>query len=385
MDFSFEVSKKDKKSLARAGVIHTSHGDILTPAFSPVATKASVKTLTPDDLRAAKTQVVLGNTYHLYLKPGTETLKKFGGFGPFMRWHGPTISDSGGYQVSFLRSKSEDGRLVKITDKGAIFSSYLDGSRHLITPEKSMEIQKILAGDIIMAFDQPRGRDYFPLKKKEAFERTMKWEERSFSAWKKLKSNQALYGIVQGDIDRSLRRKSLKFVLSLGFPGIAMGGESIGVSPKITAETLDTIADILPLDKPLHALGLGGGPEGIFTAVQRGVDTFDNTSITRMARTGLLFIYPEDGGSISNKFRIDIEKSKFKNARAPISNKCSCYTCKNFSAAYLHHLFLTRELLGLRLASIHNVFFVNDLMERIRNSILEGDFRAFKKYWLNWG
>ena len=375
--FGYEILKSDKKTKARRGIIHTGKGDIQTPAFSPVATKATVKTLDPIDLKATNSQVVLGNTYHLFLRPGTKIMDKFGGFAPFMKWDGPTITDSGGYQVSFLM-----GKKPKITDEGALFASYLDGSKHLITPESSMEIQKSLNADIIMAFDQPLGSGYSPRKKNEAFIRTLKWEERSFIHWKKIKSEQALFGIVQGDLDKDLRRKSLKFILDTGFPGIAIGGESIGSSPKITAQTLDTIIDLMPTDKPVHALGLGGGPEGILESVERGIDIFDNTSITRMARTGLLFIYPEDEGGVENKFRIDIKKSKYKDSKSAISKICKCYTCQNFSSAYIHHLIISKEILGSRLATIHNVTFINNLMSQIRDAIQNGDFLDLKMNWL---
>ena len=283
MEFSFEVVKNDKKTRARRGVIKTAHGQIATPAFSPVATKATLKALDPKDIKKTGSQVVLGNTYHLYLQPGLRVISKFGGFAPFMGWAGPTITDSGGYQVSFLKDYS-----------------HKDGGKYLLSPELSMEIQKILGADIIMALDDP-----------ESYDRTLKWEERSFTHWKKIKSKQSLFGIVQGGIDPKLRKKSLDFVLSMDFPGIAVGGKTIGADPKITAKALDTIVDLLPEDKPLHALGLGGGPEGIFEAVERGVDIFDNSSVTRMARTGLLFVYPQDGGkrdleSISQKRNIKV-------------------------------------------------------------------------------
>jgi len=385
--FSFKVVDKDLKTKARAGVIKTPHGIIKTPAFSPVATRASVRTLSPEDLKDVKTQVVLANTYHLYLKPGLEVIEKFGGFANFMKWEGPTITDSGGYQVSFLWSKGEEdeAKVVKIDDKGALFKSYLDGSLHLLTPEKSIEIQRILGADIIMALDEPQSLNMPKKLAKEAFLRTLKWEERSFFAWQKLNKKgefQALYGIVQGDLDKNLRRQSLDFVLSLGFCGIAIGGEAIGSDPKITSEALNTISDILPDEKPVHALGLGGGPEGIFEAIARGIDTFDNTGITRMARTGLLFIHPEDGGKRLNKFRLDIKKSTFKSDEKPLSNVCNCYSCLNFSRAYIHHLLTSGEILGLRLATIHNVFFVNNLMNQIRDSIINGDFVDLKKKWL---
>ena len=404
MDFSFNLEKKDKKTQARAGIINTPHGKIKTPAFSPVATKASVKGLTPNDLKETKSQVVLGNAYHLYLRPGTETIEKFGGFAPFMGWNGPTITDSGGYQVSFLfqkpfrerdrlaiqdRRRDEELSKVSITDYGMYFRSHIDGGKQFISPEKSIEIQRVLGADIIMAFDQPLSKGLTLAKKKEAIERTLKWEERSFKEWDKSGKKsiqgkyQALFGIVQGGTNRSLSRQSLKFILETGFPGIAVGGDAIGEDPKMTATALDTVSDQLPDDKPVHALGLGGGPEGVFEAVERGVDLFDNSSVTRMARTGLLFIYPEDGGNKQNKFRINIEKSIYKDDKKPISKICGCLTCRTFSKAYIHHLLVSDEPLGVRLTTIHNVYFYNDLMKKIRKTILEDDFLSLKKYWID--
>jgi queuine tRNA-ribosyltransferase len=393
VNFNFENLKSDSKSKARLGKIITPHGVISTPAFSPVATRASVKTLSPDDLMLTKSQVILANTYHLYLRPGNETIKKFGGFAQFMGWNGPTITDSGGYQVSFLwtpnGSDEDSARVVRITDSGATFKSHIDGSLHQLTPEKSMKIQYDLGADIIMAFDQPLAHDASAKLKKDAFTRTLKWEERSFIAWKKLEetrksgSYQALFGIIQGEDEKKLRQQSLKFLLDLDFPGLAIGGKSVGSDPKMTARALDTIADILPSDKPLHALGLGGGPEGIITAVDRGVDIFDNTGITRMARTGLLFLHPKDGGNCVNKFRTDIKKSMYKEMNKPLSKVCQCYTCTNFSSAYLHHLMVSGEVLGLRLATIHNIYFINNLMEEIRKSIAAGNYSGLKKHWLS--
>lgn len=387
MNFSFKIVKKDKSTLARAAIINTPHGKILTPAFSPVATRATVKTLNVEDLKNTNSQIVLANTYHLYLRPGVEIIKKFGGFAPFMGWSGPSITDSGGYQVSFLWQPKKtpienELKFTKITDEGALFISHIDGSKHLLTPEKSMEIQRVLGADIIMAFDQPLGSLHSNKLKNEAFNRTLLWEERSFNTWKKLANPQALYGIVQGDTDKSLRRKSLKWIINMNFPGIAMGGESVGSNPMVTAQTLTTVADLLPNNKPLHALGLGGGPEGIFAGIEYGVDTFDNTSVTRLARTGLLFLYPEDGGNTKNKFRIDITKKIHKDKKAPISKTCDCPTCLTTSVAYVHHLFVSNEILGLRLATIHNIFFINTLMEKIRTSIIKGDFLDLKKHWL---
>lgn len=384
--FSFELVKKDNKSRARAGIIRTKHGNIKTPAFSVVGTKGSVKGLDEIDLKNAGSQVVLANTYHLYLRPGIGVIKKFGGLREFMNWDGPMITDSGGYQVSYLwtplrsgftgttegQARGEEvGQSVKIGDKGATFRSHIDGSLHEITPEKSIQIQNILGADIIMAFDQPG-----------VPKRSLGWEERSFVEHKRLKSNQALYGILHGGTNRKIRKSFLDFIIKTGFDGIAFGDATIGSDPKLTAKAMDTVSEFLPDDKPVHALGLGGGPEGILTAVERGMDTFDNTGITRMARTGLLFIYPEDGGNKLNKFRIDVNKSKYRDVKKPVSKICKCHTCANYSAAYVHHLVVSSEPLGVRLTTIHNVHFVNNLMREIRESIVKGHFSTLKKHWL---
>lgn len=390
--FNFKRLNKDKKTRARRGVIHTPHGDIQTPAFSPVGTKATVKSLDPIDLINTNSQVVLANAYHLYLKPGLETLEKFGGFAPFMGWKGPSITDSGGYQVSFMYQKPSDkgtSKKFKITDYGLYFYSHLDGSKHFLTPALSMEIQSVLGADIIMALDQPMGFGYSKLQNEAAYNRTFKWEEESFNNWSKRKGlniygkYQALFGIIQGQTDKKKRKTFLDFIISTGFPGIAIGDETIGSDPRITAESLDTIVDFLPDDKPLHALGLGGGPEGIFEAVERGVDIFDNSSVTRMARTGLLFISPEEGGDKKNKFRLNILKSSLKEEKGPVDKKCKCYTCGNFTRGYLNHLLTSGEILGSRLATIHNVAFINSLMNKIRGSIEKSDFTALKKHWLD--
>lgn len=392
--FSFELIKRDPSCLARAGIIHTPHGDIATPAFSPVGTKASVKGLDENDLRNTGSQVVLSNTYHLYLRPGVEVITKFGGIRNFMKWGGPMITDSGGYQVSYLWTRGEEvGQSVKISDNGAQFRSHIDGSIHEITPEKSMQIQKTLGADIIMAFDQPMKLSNSDKVNKESLKRTFEWEERSFIEWQKLNKQslllrskkgeyQALYGILHGGTDKNVRKQFLDFILKLGFDGIAFGDETIGSNPALTAQAMDTVCDLLPDDKPVHALGLGGGPEGILTAVERGMDTFDNTGITRMARTGLLYVYPEEGGNVQNKFRINIKKSMFKDSTKPISKICKCHTCTNYSAAYIHHLLLNMEPLGVRLVAIHNIHYINDFMNKLRASILAGEFATLKKHWI---
>ncbi len=386
--FGFTTSQKDTHSRARLGTIQTPHGEIQTPAFIPVGTKATVKTLTPEELQSCNAQAVLANTYHLYLSPGPDVIGTFGGFAPFMGWNGPTFTDSGGYQVSFLWNPQEGttrSQSVKITDEGATFRSHIDGSKHLITPELSMEIQEKLGADIIMAFDQPLSLDSSERKQKEAFDRTLRWEERSFIHWEKLQKNrgnyQALFGVIQGETDEKLRRQSLDFLLALGFPGLAIGGASIGSDPQITAAALDTIVDVLPDDKPLHALGLGGGVEGIFEAVERGVDTFDNTSVTRMARTGIVFLYQEEGGTKTNKFRTDVRKYSPTSSEA-LSLHCDCYTCTHFTKGYVRHLIVSDELLGGRLITIHNVFYMNKVMSQVRESIERHEFKELKESWI---
>ncbi len=404
MQFSFSTITKDTGSHARTGIIHTPHGNIQTPAFSPVATRASVRALSVDDLKKAGAQVVLANTYHLYLQPGVNVIEQFGGFGPFMNWHGPTITDSGGYQVSFLwEPKTKNGLIskklahsVKITDQGAEFRSHIDGSTHVITPETSMQIQHALGADIIMAFDQPLRSENVKEKREklrkfnvEAFERTLDWEERSYRRWKQLEEDrkqgafQALFGIIHGGADSDMVQRSSELIRELDFPGMAIGGEFIGSDPIQTSVALETANEFRDFDKPLHALGLGGGPEGIFTAVERGIDLFDNTSVTRMARAGLLFIYPEDGGNVHNKFRVNLRNAKFADSEKPIAKNCSCYACSNFSCAYLNHLFKSKEFLGFTLASIHNIQYVNNVMRLIREAIDAGDFQSLKNGWIS--
>jgi len=393
MDFSFVVEKKDRSSHARAGIIKTPHGEIRTPAFSVVATRATVRGLDPEDIKKTETQVVLGNAYHLYLHPGIETIKNSGGFAKWMGWDGPSITDSGGYQVSFLwnrdlKNSGDKNAQVRIREEGMYFRSHIDGSKHLLTPEKSMVIQNALGADIIMALDQPMGFKFSADVNKKAWERSFKWEERSLVAWKKLEeerregTRQVLFGIIQGLTNKKMRMSFLKFILEMDFPGIAIGDETIGADPKVTAKSLDTVKNSLPDSKPLHALGLGGGPEGIFAATERGVDTFDNSSITRMARTGLLFLYPEDGGRKENKFRMDIKKSIYHSDKKPISKVCKCYTCRNFSRSYVHHLLVSSEMLGLRLATMHNIYLINDLMEGIRRAIKNNDLLSLRKHWV---
>lgn len=382
MSSLFKITKKDKNSFARVGEISTPHGVIQTPAFTPVGTRASVRGLDPKDLIDSSSQAVLANTYHLYLSPGLEVIEKAGGFAPFMGWSGPTITDSGGYQVSFLWDPKGTTRKVKITDEGAKFTSHIDGARVSITPEKSMQIQSVLSADIIMSFDQPVGDSMTSKQKSIAYQRSIEWEKRSFAEWSKIQNNrvnkQALYAVVQGE-DRESRRNFLEKVLENDFSGVALGGQVIGSDVLVTKENISFTTDLLTTT-PVHALGLGGGVHGVLAAVEGGIDTFDNTSVTRMARTGILFVYPEDGGSSTNKFKIDFSKSKYKFDTNPVSVVCDCILCKGFTRAYLRHLLVNQEPLAIRLTTIHNITFINRLMERIRNSIETDQFSQLKRY-----
>ncbi|MCL5439206.1 MAG: tRNA guanosine(34) transglycosylase Tgt [Patescibacteria group bacterium] len=401
--FGFDISFKDKSSRARIGKISTPHGVIETPAFTPVGTQASVKSLDPKDLKETKTQIFFGNTYHLHLRPGEEVVKKFGGLAKFMGWDGPTITDSGGFQVFSLaqkkgrsRNQEEEINLVKITEDGVVFRSHIDGSLHEFTPEKSIEIQKNLSADIILAFDQcpPYPASYEDAKK--AMDRTHEWAVRCLNS--KLKAqksklqlkiqnfNQAIYGIVQGSVYEDLRKESAKFIGDLalsgveGFDGIAIGGVAVGESKVEMLRAVEWVVPLLPEEKPRHLLGVGE-VDDIFEIIERGIDTFDCVIPTRLGRTGFLFVGPKEG-NIKNRFRIDINKSVFAKDQEPVTKNCNCYVCQNFTRGYLNHLFIGRELLAYRLASYHNIYFINDLVEKIRNAILNGEFKKMKREWL---
>lgn len=391
-DFKFEIIAKDKESKARVGRITTVHGVIETPSFIAVGTQASVKGLSPQDFKETGVQILFGNTYHLHLRPGEDLVKNFGGLGKFMSWDGPTITDSGGFQVFSLGQKkikilqeNEEVNLVKITEDGVEFRSHIDGSKHMFTPEISIEIQKKLGADLILAFDEcvphPSTYDYT----KEAMRRTHKWALRSLAAsqskpfyhpWK-----QALYGIIQGGVYQDLREKSAKFISDLDFDGIAIGGVSVGESKQEMQNVLQWTIPFLPEEKPRHLLGIGE-VDDIFTAVENGMDTFDCVIPTRFGRYGIVFVGPPEG-KIKNKFRIDINKTIFARDQRSIANDCLCYACQNFTRAYIHHLFRAQELLAYRLASYHNMFFINNLVKKIREAILEGRFGEMKRQWLD--
>ncbi len=390
--FSFKITSKDKTSRARAGIITTSHGIVNTPAFVPVGTKATVKGMTPLDLKEIGAEMLFSNTYHLHLRPGEDTVKSFGGLGKFMSWDGSTITDSGGFQVFSLGQKkikiTEDEeeteiKLVDIKEDGVEFRSHIDGSLHIFTPEKSIEIQKKLGADTILAFDECAP---YPSTKKytrQAMERTHDWSVRSLKAFKNKDYypwKQALYGIVQGGIYKDLREESAEFISDLPFDGIAIGGVSVGESKKEMQDVLDWVTPFLPENKLRHLLGIGE-VDDIFEAVERGIDTFDCVIPTRFGRYGMVFVSAPEG-NLKNKFRIDIKKSVFAKDNGPLDKNCNCYTCRDFTRGYINHLFRSSELLAYRLASYHNLYFTVNLVKKIRKAILEGSFREMKKAWL---
>ncbi len=385
--FSFNLEKQ--KNGARAGTFETPHGIVQTPVFMPVGTQATVKALDTKDVLEAKSQIILTNTYHLYLRPGTEELKKQGGAHEFMKYSGPMLTDSGGFQVFSLGKQMEskkDGQKsqVKISDTGVEFISHLDGKPHFFTPEKAIEIQRHIGADIIMSFDECTPDDADPQYTEEALDRTHRWAKQCVDYWEsKNRINeygkyQALFGIVQGAFHKELRRKSAEFITKLPFDGIAIGGETIGYNMPGTVEIMDWIKDILPENKPRYAMGLGRDPQNIIDAVLAGFDMFDCVAPTRLARNGAVYVgelAEKDGKpyfeSEFDKGRLNIENAKYKGDSKPIQENCDCTTCQaGYSRAYLHHLYKTKELSYYRLASIHNVRFMNRLSEDLRKWVL---------------
>lgn len=356
--FEFELLATDANSGARAGRFHTPHGVIPTPVFAPVGTQGTVKALRPADLSELGVDLVLANTYHLYLRPGDDVIGELGGLHEFMGWDGPILTDSGGFQV-FSLSKSRE-----IGQDGVTFQSHIDGSRHLITPEKSIAIQERLGADIIMAFDEcPPADDYDYVK--QSLVRTHAWAERCRDS--QSGSDQALFGIVQGGVYPQLREESAKFLVELDFPGYAIGGLSVGESKDEMYATLEVLNPLLPSDKPRYLMGVGA-PEDIVHGVLRGIDMFDCVAPTRFARHGAAMIL---GG------RLNMNNAEFTRDPLPIDSACTCYTCTNFSRAYLRHLVKANEILGHVLLTTHNVHFLLDLMRDLRRSILEGQVVAF--------
>ncbi|MBT3538869.1 tRNA guanosine(34) transglycosylase Tgt [Candidatus Parcubacteria bacterium] len=385
----FEIIHKDKKTQARTGVIHTDHGDIETPVFMPVGTQATVKTLDKQDLENIDASIILANTYHLHLRPGEDLIDKFGGLHKFMNWDRPILTDSGGFQVFSLGLQKEEkgqGSLTKIDDDGVTFKSHLDGSTHRFTPESAIQIQHKIGADIIMAFDECTPDDADEKYTKKAMARTHNWAQRCITEHKRLnketknselRTKNYLFGIIQGAGHKELRQESAKAISDMDFDGIAIGGESIGYNMKATKKILDWVNPIIPENKPHYTMGVGFSPTDLFDVVECGVDMFDCVAPTRVARNGRLFVHKK----VNKKLYINILNAENRENKNPIDPKCTCFTCQNHSRAYIHHLFKAQEMLGYRLATIHNLHFMLNLMKEIRESIKEDRFIELKKEW----
>jgi len=376
MKKAFKLIKKDKQTDARLGVLKTVHGLIKTPTFVPVGSQATVKGLTSSDLDEIGIDIFFVNTYLLYLRPGEEIIEKLGGIHRFANWPKPIISDSGGFQVFSLAKKENK---VKIDYQGVTFTSHLDGSKHYFTPEKSIQIQQKLKTDIMVAFDQCP--DY-PSSYHQAWlanQRTHRWAKESLKTAQKNK-DQLIFGVIQGSTFKDLREESAGFINDLPFDGLAIGGVAVGEDKKEMRQVLDWVTPILKNDKkynyrPLHLLGVGE-IDDIFAAVEKGIDMMDCVMPTRLGRMG--YILTREG----KDFKIDITKNEFSQDKSALDSQCHCYVCSNYSKAYLHHLFKAHELLAYRLATYHNLCFISNLFDKIKEAISKNKFIALKEEWL---
>ncbi len=358
---TYELIKQDERTKARRGRMTTPHGVIETPVFMPVGTAATVKAMRPEEVKELGAEIILSNTYHLYLRPGHEIVREAGGLHRFMNWDRPILTDSGGFQVFSL------GDLRKITEEGVQFRSHIDGSKHMLSPEKSIEVQTALGSDIMMAFDEcapyPADRTYV----KNSLERTTRWLKRCKEAWSD-RENQALFGIMQGGMYKDLRKQSAQEIVELDLPGYAIGGLSVGEPKELMCEVLDDCVDHLPQDKPRYLMGVGT-PDYLFEGVERGVDMFDCVLPTRIARHGM---------AMTSEGKVNIKNAKYERDFTPLDHQCDCYTCRNYSRAYLRHLFKCNEILSAMLLSNHNLHFLVNLMKNIRKSIEEDRFKEYK-------
>ena len=359
--FSFDLQKVDPETGARAGVFHTPHGDILTPVYMPVGTQATVKGVLPKDLKEIGSQIILSNTYHLYMRPGDELIARAGGLHKFMNWDRPILTDSGGFQVFSLAS------LNKITDEGVTFSSHVDGSRHTFTPELAMRIQHNLGSDVIMAFDQCSEYGYDHTMARLAMERTARWLERCYRAHDN--EHQALFPIIQGNVYKDLRRESLERCRPFVKHGIAIGGLSVGEPKPLMYEVMDDLQPLLPTDVPRYLMGVGS-PDCLVEGVMRGVDMFDCVLATRVARNGT---------ALTSRGKVVVRNGKYKEDFTPLDPDCDCYCCRNYTKAYLRHLVNVGEMTGAMLLSLHNIAYLHKLMRGLRESILGGYVRDYVK------
>jgi queuine tRNA-ribosyltransferase len=357
--FAFSIHASD--GAARCGAIAMARGTIRTPAFMPVGTAATVKAMRPGEVRASGADIILGNTYHLMLRPGAERVAKLGGLHAFMGWERPILTDSGGYQVMSLSD------LTKVSEEGVTFASHLDGSRHLLSPERSMEVQTLLRSDIVMAFDQLVKTTDTAAAQREAMERSMRWAKRSRAAFDSLGNRGALFGIQQGGLDQAMRAESASALIDIGFDGYAVGGLAVGEGQEAMFATLDFAADQLPADKPRYLMGVGK-PDDIVGAVVRGIDLFDCVLPTRSGRTGQAFT--ADGP-------INLRNARFAEDQEPIEPGCGCPACTQFTRAYVHHLVKSGEILGAMLMTEHTLWFYQRLMGDLRNAIEGKRLAAF--------
>ncbi|MDT8378510.1 MAG: tRNA guanosine(34) transglycosylase Tgt [Desulfotignum sp.] len=359
----FTVIKKSDRNRARLGIIDTPRGQIQTPIFMPVGTVGSVKALTADDLKHCGAQIILGNTYHLYLRPGCEVISHMGGLHEFIRWDRPMLTDSGGFQFFSL------AKLAKFTDEGVAFQSHIDGSRHFFSPEKSVEIQTILGSDIMMSLDWCMGYPATFDQAETALEKTTAWAKKGYDFWQAQGAPNHLFGIVQGGMYKDLRTRSAEELMQIDFSGFAIGGLSVGEPTDLMYEMADHTLPLMPEDRPRYIMGVGT-PENLVELTEMGCDMFDCVMPSRNARNGKLFTSRGD---------INIPNARFKFDTRPIDETCACYTCQNYTRAYLRHLYKSRELLAYRLNTIHNLYYYLDLMATLREAIKEDRFEAFKR------
>lgn len=382
----FTLLKEDSTSHARLGRLETDHGVIETPCFMPVGTQASIKTLDQADVENLNAQIILGNTYHLHLRPGEDLIAKQGGLHKFMNWPHPILTDSGGFQVFSLGLQKaragvrDQGKLVTIDEEGVTFTSHIDGSKHRFSPESAIVTQHKLGADIIMAFDECTPDNASLDYATEAMERTHRWAKRCVATHQQNTTfhgyRQFLFGIIQGAVHRDLREASARFISNLPFDGIAIGGESIGYNMVATADILDWVYPIIPKDKPHYTMGVGLNPFDLLIAIEHGADMFDCVAPTRLARHGQAYVVNPD-----NKHRLNLTGAAMRDDLQPIDPACHCHTCQRYTRSYLHHLFAAGEYSALRLTSIHNLFFLTNLMAATRQAIAEGRFLEFKKSW----
>ena len=355
---------KDPGCAARLGIIGTPHGDVRTPAFMPVGTQGTVKGLTPEQIRGLGADIILGNTYHLYLRPGHRLIADLGGLHRFMNWPGPILTDSGGFQIYSL------GALRRIADEGATFQSHIDGSKHFLSPEAAVEIQEALGSDIMMCLDECIAYPATRAEVERALARTARWADRCKLSRKN--RAQALFGIVQGGVYPDLRRRGAEELAAIGFDGYAIGGLSVGEPKGLMLENLAATAPLLPEERPRYLMGVGT-PEDLVDGVFHGIDMFDCVMPTRSARNGLLF---------TNGKKVVIKNARYREDASPLDSECDCYTCQNYSRAYLRHLFVAGEILAMVLNTIHNLRYYLHLMERIREAIREGRYPEFRDRFL---